>query len=86
MTSKPVKWRRILEVLVRGERLNRFQAARLGDSCLNSTICDIENHGVPVKRRAIKLPGYNGLPVRCNEYWIASADIELARRVLRGPR
>lgn len=84
MRRRNLKWRRILGVLAQGHRLTRFEAAKIGDTCLNSTVCDIQDHGVPVARRAVSVPGYGGSRVRCNEYWLDKDGLAQARLVLDG--
>src|SRR5688572_12279060 len=39
---KPLKSHKILLELVRGNSLNRFEAAKLGDWCLNTTIATLQ--------------------------------------------
>jgi hypothetical protein len=52
--------------------LHRWDAYRRGDSCLNTTVAQIEAKGIRVARRSITLDTRFLRPVRCNLYWIAA--------------
>ncbi len=66
---KPVKELRILDVLRSGQSLNRFEAAKLGDSCLNSTIAKLRAKGEPILSRWERVPGRFSDEVRCLRYF-----------------
>lgn len=66
---KPVKELRILDVLRSGQSLNRFEAAKLGDSCLNSTIAKLRAKGEPILSRWERIPGRFSDEVRCLRYY-----------------
>ena len=58
----------ILNALVEGS-LTRFDAERLGDHCLPSTISALSNqHGLEFPRRWIKVPNRFGGETLCKEY------------------
>lgn len=51
-TASPTKQSRILRLLADGESLNRFEAERIGDHTLPSTISTLRHyHGLPLPRR-----------------------------------
>lgn len=80
--TQPRKWRRILQALVDGRTLNRFDAYReLRDSCLNTTVSQIERRGVRILRKEETVPGHFG-PVHVRRYWIDPASMEHARELL----
>ena len=66
---KPVKELRILDVLRSGQSLNRFEATKLGDSCLNSTIAKLRAKGEPILSRWERIPGRFSDEVRCLRYY-----------------
>lgn len=83
--ARPVKWRRMLAILASGQRLNRFENAHLGDSCLNTTVHKITQEGVPVQRRTIRVPGFQGCPTHICEYWLDARGFAAAQKILQGP-
>lgn len=76
------KWRRVLRALFDGRSLNRFEAAReLRDWCLNTTISQLEQRGLTIRRKAETVPGAFG-PVHCCRYWLDQAAHQRARELL----
>lgn len=73
-TRRTTKWRRILAELADGRSLNRFEAERIGDHCLHSTVSKIERHGIKVSRRIEKVPGYDGHVTRVCRYWLCDGN------------
>ena len=64
----------ILNALVEGS-LTRFDAERLGDHCLPSTISALSNqHGLEFHRRWIKVPNRFGGETLCKEYTTSDED------------
>lgn len=79
---QPRKWKRVLRAFVEGRTFNRFDAYReLRDSCLNTTVSQIEARGVQILRRDETVPGAFG-PVHCCRYWIAPEALQRARELL----
>lgn len=69
--AQPRKWRRILQALVDGRTLNRFEAAReLRDHVLPSTVSELEKRGLTIHRKGETVPGAFG-PAHCCRYWLA---------------
>lgn len=80
--TQPRKWARVLRAFVEGRTFNRFDAYReLRDSCLNTTVSQIEARGVKILRREETVPGAFG-PVHCCRYWIAPEALQRARELL----
>jgi hypothetical protein len=70
LTRKGTKVRRILAALARGEQLTRFDAEKLGDHCLPSTVSSLERCGIRVDRQTVQVPGFTGKPCHCAVYWL----------------
>ena len=82
-TEAPSKIARILAHLLTGASLNRFEAERMGDHCLNSTVSDLANdYGLNVRRQAEKVPNRWGLPCRVIRYSLPAAEHDRAALVL----
>ena len=66
-----------------GQKLHRFQAERLGDHCLPSTISTFANsHGLIFHRRMVKVPNRFGSTTSVKLYWLADESKDAARRFL----
>jgi len=84
-SATPRKWQRVLAWFADGGTLNRFEAYRvLRDSCLNTTVSQIESRGVRIERREETVPGAFG-PVHCCRYWIAPEALQRAHELLGLP-
>lgn len=71
---KHQKHHAILLLLIRGEKLTRFDAERHGDHCLNSTIPELEHkYGLQIHRERIKVPCRTGT-VSCCSYSIPAKE------------
>lgn len=82
---QPRKWQRVLQAFVDGRTFNRFDAYReLRDSCLNTTVSQIERRGIRILRREEVVPGHFG-SVHCCRYWLAPEALQRARELLRSP-
>jgi hypothetical protein len=75
------KWKRILTFLARGGRLTRFDAEKLGDHALNTTVANLERKGICVSREPWLLMGRFG-EVRCKRYWLEPDERQRALRLL----
>jgi hypothetical protein len=79
----PSKQARILLVLTRGETLNRFEAERIGDHALNSTISTLRNrYSIPIAGSTERVPTRFGEPTVCKRYSLPEAHRERARALL----
>lgn len=80
--AQPRKWVRVLRAFVDGGTFNRFDAYReLRDSCLNTTVSQIEARGVVMLRVEETVHGAFGL-VRCMRYRLAPESFSHARELL----
>ena len=79
----PSKIARILGHLLNAGPLNRFEAERIGDHCLNSTISDLANdYGLIFKRIPEKVPNHWGQPCDVIRYSLPRSEHHRARLVL----
>jgi hypothetical protein len=80
---RDTKLGRILTVLASGRSLNRFEAERLGDHCLHSTVSSIERRfGVQIDRAEETVPGWEGHTTRVMRYHLAPDQRQMAVRLL----
>lgn len=86
--SKPKlerKWLRILRALLNGS-LNRFDAEKHGDHCLNSTVSEIgKDHLVSIDWVWEEVPAMGGRAIaRVKRYWVERTEenLKLARDLL----
>lgn len=71
----PNKICRVLAYLVAGKSLNRFEAERIGEHCLHSTISRLANqYGLSVARNAESVPNNWGRPCRVVRYWLGASE------------
>lgn len=82
-TTHPSKIARLLAHLISGSSINRFEAERIGDHCLHSTIAVLANrHDLAIQRRSERVPNrFNG-QTRVTRYSLPESEQEKARRVL----
>ncbi|OMG67021.1 hypothetical protein AUR61_001470 [Stutzerimonas balearica] len=79
----PSKNVRILLHLLTGATLNRFEAEKLGDHCLNSTISELANrHGLAFTRQPERVPNRWGKPCRVIRYGLPPSETAIAKQVL----
>jgi hypothetical protein len=76
-----LKWARILRHFVDGGRLTRFDAERLGDHALNSTVCNLEAMGITIAREPTTLQGRFGT-IHCKVYFLAPEQRSAAQKLL----
>jgi len=82
-TRRPSKTARVLSVLYHGGTLNRFQAERLGDHCLNSTISTLANsHGIMFRRVPERVPTRFGVKATVTRYSLSPSSKARARAFL----
>jgi hypothetical protein len=82
LSRRPTKLKRVLAALARGQSLNRFDAERIGDHCLHSTIAKIEAHDIKVARRDEAISGYGGHKTKVCRYWLDDVNREHACKLL----
>ncbi|MCM2329819.1 hypothetical protein SAMN05216229_101255 [Geopseudomonas sagittaria] len=79
----PSKIARLLKHLLAGASVNRFEAERLGDHCLPSTVAVLANrHGLIFKRLPEKVPNSWGKPCYVTRYSLPVSEYDKARKVL----
>lgn len=81
---KGTKLYSVIEHLVNGNKLHRFQAERIcHDHVLNSTISGFQrDYKIPVERELIAVPGYAGSRVNVANYWLDTKAREAAKKLL----
>ena len=80
---RPTKKATILQYLTLSGSLNRFEAQRLGDSTLNSTISTLVNdHGIVFDKRRELVPNRVGGLTRVVRYKVAAESIDNALALL----
>lgn len=76
----------VLSRLLHGSA-NRFEAERIGDHCLNSTVPQIERRGITIARERETVPCCGGTKtVSVKRYWVerTAHNMDRARRILAG--
>lgn len=82
-TKPPTKIARILAHLLTGASLNRFEAERIGDHCLPSTIAVLANrNGLSFERTPEKVPNNWGQPCDVIRYRLPDSEHPRAGHVL----
>ncbi|TLP74750.1 hypothetical protein FEA48_11085 [Pseudomonas nitroreducens] len=83
VANAPTKLSRVLAFLVAGGSLNRFEAERLGDHCLNSTISALKhNWGIHFQILPERVPTRWGKYCDVNRYSISESQLKRAQRAL----
>ena len=62
---------------LRQRSLNRFEAERLGDHCLPSTVSSLRSEGHVIHAHDEQVPTRFGRPVRVKRYWLIHSPGEL---------
>lgn len=82
-TEAPSKIVRILTALRSGISLNRFEAERIGDHCLPSTISDLGRfHDLIIDRHYELVPNNWGDPCKVMRYSLPSSEHDKTDKVL----
>ncbi len=82
-TPRPTKQARILRLLTDGVSLNRFEAERLGDHALPSTISTLRHiHGLPIIGTSETVPTRFGRPAHPKRYHLPDNARHLAIALL----
>lgn len=78
-SAKPArKWQRILSAFIEGQTLNRFEAERIGDHCLHTSVSDFERDGIHIDRCEEVVDGRFG-KCRVMRYWLAKTADNVRR-------
>lgn len=79
----PSKIARVLAYLLNAGPLNRFEAERIGDHCLHSTISSLAHgYGLTFKRTPERVPNHWGMPCDVIRYSLPRSERSRAREVL----
>ena len=81
------KRRRTLLNLIRRPSLHRFEAERIGEHCLHSTVSAWQADGLQIAREFIQVAGWGGEPTTVAKYFLTpeqrEAAVDLLARDLR---
>ncbi|WP_213879211.1 hypothetical protein [Pseudomonas sp. dw_358] len=79
----PSKIARVLQHMLYDGSLIRFEAERLGDHCLHSTISSLANsYGLKFQRQLERVPNHWGEPCTVTRYTLPPSEHRRARNVL----
>ena len=82
-SKAPSKIARVLEHMLYDGSLIRFEAERLGDHCLHSTISSLANgYGLKFQRQLERVPNHWGEPCTVTRYTLPVSERCRARNVL----
>lgn len=83
--GKVGKLPRMLCVFASGMSLNTFQAKEMGDTCLHTTVSDLQaRYGVHFERESEKISNRFGTTSRVMRYWLAGEQLEKAQAIING--
>ncbi len=75
------KWKRILRAFLEGAELTRFDAEKIGDHSLNSTVSNLRAKGIQISREPVTIEGRYGV-IHCKRYRLPANQRPYARRLL----
>lgn len=82
-TLKPgTKIYRIASALHAGQRMNMFDAERMGDHVLRTTVAALERRGAHISRKTVVCPTRWGSGAHVCEYWVEPEDRPAIARLL----
>ena len=79
-SKKQKKLHRIISALME-QPYNCFEAHKIGDSCLHTTVATIQSKGIRVDRKPERIEGRYGV-IYCKRYWIPRSEFKRAKRLL----
>ena len=81
--EKPGKLNRMLREFANGAQLHRFEAERLGDHCLHSTVSGLQaRYGISFQRERVKGPNRFGSETSVCRYWLSDDSLARAREIV----
>jgi len=81
-TNTKGKLNAMLRLFADGERLHRFQAERIGDHCLPTSVSDLQiKHLIKFSRERVKVPNRFGSGTSVCEYWLEGDQLQKAREI-----
>lgn len=86
-TRKPprgfwTKRRTVLLNFIRRPSLHRFQAERVGEHCLHTTVATWQADGIEFARETIPVPGWGGQTTYVSKYWLTEPERQKAKQRL----
>lgn len=79
----PTKISRVLAYMLKDRSLIRFEAEKLGDHCLHSTISSLANgYGLKFERQLERVPNHWGEPCTVTRYTLSESERARAHTVL----
>jgi hypothetical protein len=79
------KLQRMLSVFASGTSLNTFQAKEIADTCLHTTISDLQaRHGITFSRQWETVTNRYGTKTRVLRYRLVDANLERAQTIISG--
>ncbi|MEP1446267.1 MAG: hypothetical protein ABJK37_09185 [Paraglaciecola sp.] len=67
-----------------GQKLNRFDAERIGDHCLPSTVSDLQKrNALTFCRKLVKVPNRFGSRTSVMMYWLEGESLLIARKIIK---
>ena len=82
-SKAPSKIARVLAYMLNDGSLQRFEAERLGDHCLHSTISSLANgYGLKFQRQLERVPNHWGEPCTVTRYTLPASEHGRASAVL----
>ena len=85
LTKRQYVLRWLIEQSYAGRKVTRFDASKIGDTCLNTTVSEIGRYdGVVILRESTTRPTRFNRPVVCRQYWIPLDRIGGALMILTG--
>ncbi|WP_054905021.1 hypothetical protein [Pseudomonas sp. NBRC 111144] len=83
ISKPPSKIARVLAYMLHDGSLQRFEAERLGDHCLHSTISSLANgYGLKFQRQLERVPNHWGEPCTVTRYALPASERRRASAVL----
>jgi len=74
--NKDTKYYKIVEHFMSGNSLNRFEAEKLGDHCLNSTVFSLcKDYGLEIPRHSERVPNSFGGTSKVTRYYFSGLDV-----------
>lgn len=81
-TKKLGKLESMLVRFASGARLHRFQAERVGDHCLPTSVADLQSrHSIIFSRKRVRVPNRFGSETSVCEYWLDGESLKRAREI-----
>lgn len=82
--NKKTKFFALLEYFSTGKKLHRFQAEKIGDHSLHSSISSLQqNHGLRFDREWVTVCNRFGGTTRVKSYWLTTPYRERAKAIVR---